>query len=426
MGSHRAAGGAARLVTGAEEMSLTIERVVAGGDGLARHDGLVVFVPRTLEGERVRARVRMRGRLARGELTAVAQPSGARVDAPCVHYEQDECGGCQLQHASYGEQLRIKGALVAEAFRRIARRELPAPAVEPAPNAWRYRRKLTLALRRDDGGWFAGLRRHHDPDAVFALRDCLITSEHVVNVWHAILAASTHFPDAAELRGAVRTLDDGRFSFHLEGGRAWPDADRFFAAVPALEAVWWSPERGRRVRIAARSGHVHHGAAFVQVNDEVARLLRSHVVSIVRAHTPGHVIDAFAGQGDLALQLVDLGMRVTAIEVDRDAARHAALALAPPSTVVAARVEHVLARALPADVVVLNPPRTGVHADVCDVLDRERQRIRAVVYVSCDPATLARDVARLTHWRVARLACFDMFPQTAHVETACELVPEVG
>ena len=413
-------------MTGAEEMSLTIERVVAGGDGLARQDGLVVFVPRTLEGERVRATVRLRGRLARGELVAVEEASPVRVAAPCVHYEQDECGGCQLQHASYDEQLRIKGALVAEAFRRIARRDLPAPPVQAAPHAWRYRQKLTLALRRGASGWFAGLRAHHDPAAVFSLRDCLITSEGVVKVWHDVIAASAFLPDATELRGAVRTLGDERFAFHLEGGHAWPAAERFLSVVPGLEAVWWTPERGRRVRVAARNADLHHGSTFVQVNADVELVLRDDVVSRVKAHAPAHVIDAFAGQGHLAVQLDGLGMRVTAIEVDRDAARQAALALEPPSTVVAARVEHVLARALPADVVVLNPPRTGLHADICEVLDGEHQRLRAIVYVSCDPATLARDVSRLTRWRVASVVCFDMFPHTAHVETVCELVPEAA
>jgi 23S rRNA (uracil1939-C5)-methyltransferase len=113
---------------------------------------------------------------------------------------------------------------------------------------------------------------------------------------------------------------------------------------------------------------------------------------------------------------------VTAIEVDHEAAEWAAQRLTPPSRSVAQRVEQAIASALPADVVVLNPPRAGVDVSVTRALDACTPPPRAIVYVSCDPATLARDVARLSRYSVADVQPYDMFPQTAHVETVCELV----
>ena len=135
---------------------------------------------------------------------------------------------------------------------------------------------------------------------------------------------------------------------------------------------------------------------------------------------PEHVIDAYSGAGDLAAELAARGVIVTAIELDPDAARWAEQRLPPPSRSVAGKVEQVLPRLAPVDVVVLNPPRSGVHADVTQHLEDSHQA-RAIAYVSCDPATLARDVARLPSYDIQAARAFDMFPQTAHVETVCIL-----
>jgi 23S rRNA (uracil1939-C5)-methyltransferase len=413
-------------MTATREATLEIERVVAGGDGLARSESLVVFVPRTLATERVKARITVKGRLARGELLSVERASPSRVDAQCVHYDADQCGGCQIQHASYEEQLRIKSGIVIEAMRRIAHRDVAAPVVRPAADPWHYRRKLTLTMRRNADGWYAGLRRHGDPDAVFPLRECKITDDRVLGVWREVLATSACLPDATELRGAVQLSGDGHASFALEGGDTWPSASRFFAAAPSIRSLWWTPDQGSRRRVETRGTDAAPDASFVQVNAAMAASLQEFIVTRVRAHAPAHVIDAYAGTGDGASVLASAGVRVTAIELDRDAAQWASRRISAPSRVVAQRVEDALPSALPADVVILNPPRTGVDARVTETLAAVTPSPRALVYVSCDPATLARDVSRLPHWRIASLACFDMFPQTAHVETVCELVPGAG
>jgi 23S rRNA (uracil1939-C5)-methyltransferase len=406
-----------------ETVTVTIDRIAAGGDGVGRADGLVVFVPRTAPGDRVRVVLHRERRLARGRVIHVEQAGPDRVEPACPHYAADACGGCQLQHLSIDAQRRAKSGMIRDAFQRIARREVAEPEVRHAGAPWHYRAKLTLALRRGDGGWRAGLRRFDNPDAVFAMRECHITDERVLDAWRAVLAQGAFLPDAAELRGSVRLLDRGA-SLVVEGAVAWPEPQALLDAVPQLSAIWWTPEGGRRRLVATRGDAARHGASFTQVNPAVAALMRTHVLDVARAHAPQRVVDAYAGIGDTAEPLARDGARVVAIELDREAAQVAAARLPHGSRAVAAPVEQALPDALPADLVLLNPPRTGVDERVTRIL--ENARPRTIIYVSCDPATLARDVGRLRSYQVRSLVAFDMFPQTAHVETVCELVLEAA
>jgi 23S rRNA (uracil1939-C5)-methyltransferase len=406
-----------------EFLTLDIESIAAGGDGVARHEGLVVFVPRTAAGDRVVARVTKKGRLARGVVERLERASGDRVAPECPHYERDRCGGCQLQHISLAAQREAKRAIIRDSMRRIGRRDVPLPELRGGERAWRYRRKLTLALRRDGTRWRAGLHAFDDPGRVFALDDCLIADERLIAIWKEVLAAHARFPDAVALRGSARLLGE-RAALVMEGGIAWREHAEFFAGVPSLAALWWKPEGGARRLLHDRRERAEPGASFAQVNPEMAERLAAFTVDAVMAHAPATVVDAYAGAGDVAVALAGRGVRVTAIELDEEASRWSASLLSGESRAVQARVEDALAAVLPADVVLLNPPRAGVDARVTALLAAGAAQVRAIVYVSCDPATLARDVARLGGWRVARLTAFDLFPQTAHVETVCELVPE--
>jgi 23S rRNA (uracil1939-C5)-methyltransferase len=416
------------------ECDVDVQSIAAGGDGVARVDNRVIFIPRAAPGDRARilATSVRGGRFARGVLLDLLRPSSERVTPSCVHYVRDQCGGCQLQHVRYESQLEAKGAIVRDALVRIAHRATGTVVVEASPEQWRYRRKLTLALRR--GGaygrdWIAGLRRIDAPDSVFPLADCLITSEGVLDVWRAIMRAAVFLPDALSLRGSVRVTARG-YAFHLEGGTRWEHGHELQAAVPGLAELWWTPEHGTRRRAglpdhAANAG-TRTGASFTQINASVGAALHADVVDRAMAHAPRKVIDAYAGTGGTAIALAERGVAVVAIEADRAASAECASAMPRGSRAVAARVEDALPRALPADVVILNPPRTGASAPVIAALRDASPPPRAIVYVSCDPATLARDVGRLAGWRIAALRSFDMFPQTAHVETVCELVPEGG
>lgn len=403
---------------------LTIERIAAGGDGVGRDGELVVFVPRTAPQDRVRATLEIRKRFAKGIIDEVLIPSPLRVEPPCHHYRVDRCGGCQLQHIGYASQLEAKRGIVRDSLVRLAKRDVDAPPIEPSPRQWRYRRKLTLAMkRRRNGEWIIGLHPYDDPGRVFRLDDCPIVDEAVMSTWREVIAAAPHFPPADELRAFVQLTDVGA-AVVMEGGTAWPKRPAFFAAVPSASSLWWKPLHQARALVGERGQGA--SASFSQINPEVGADLHAYVLERARAHEPKVVVDGYAGSGATAVPLARDGRRVVAIESDRAAASRCAAELPAGSSVIAARVEDAIERALPADVVLINPPRAGIHQHVAEVLQRAAPAPRAVIYVSCDPATLARDLARLPRYRIASLRSFDMFPQTAHVETVCELVPEAA
>lgn len=400
---------------------LRVDSIAAGGDGIGRLDGLAVFTPRTAPGDLVEVTTRQHGRLARGRLLRVVEPSADRVAPSCRHYDGDRCGGCQLQHLSAGAQLHAKQRIVGDAFARIARRDVDVPPVVQSPSNWAYRSRLTLAMRWQHGAWIMGLHAYDDADRVFDLHECPITDPLVVDTWTAIRNASEFLPKVRELRGTVRRIAD-EVAFVLEGGQQWENARAFAAALPGVHVIRWRSDFGAaRIIVDRRSGRVPE-EAFDQVNQPVAAAARSEIVQRALAAKPSVVVDAYAGLGTTSQVLAEHNVQVTAIELDESAAAYASSHLPSGSRVLTGRVEDHLASCLPADVVILNPPRAGVDARVTDVLSAMPPG--RVLYMSCNPGTLARDVSRLPGFRVNSIRGYDMFPQTAHVEVVCELVPE--
>ncbi|MFL5462898.1 MAG: class I SAM-dependent RNA methyltransferase [Gemmatimonadaceae bacterium] len=403
-------------------VSVTIDSIAAGGDGVGRTNGLVVFVPRTAPADVVTAQISGKAHFARGNLTSIVTASPFRIEPPCPHYTRDKCGGCQLQHMTYDAQLAAKKLVIRDAIQRIGKRQIDTPVIERSPQEWRYRTKLTLAMRRRGPRWIAGLHPYDNPAQVFALADCPITDRQVVAAWREVMEADAYFPDAKALRGSVRITGDGP-TFVMIGGRSWGARDQFAAAVPSLSAVWWEPDDKPRRLLFDNRRERTPSASFAQINAGMAEILRNHIFERARSYEPRSVVDAYAGAGHTSAALSDLGIRVTAIELDADAARWSASRLREPSRSIQARVEDALPGVLPADVVILNPPRSGVDQRVATTLESEAEHVRAVIYVSCNPATLARDLARLPTYAIEHVHAFDMFPQTAHVETVCELRP---
>lgn len=404
-------------------VSVSIDSIAAGGDGVGRSDGLVVFVPRTAPGDVVTAQIASKVRFGRGALRSIVSPSQVRIEPPCQHYSRDSCGGCQLQHMTFESQLVAKQMIIRDSLQRIGKREAAAPPIEPSPKEWRYRTKLTLAMQRRGTRWIAGLHAYDDPARVFPLADCPITDRRVVAAWREVMEADAYFPDAKELRGSIRVTSGGP-TFVMIGGQSWAARDQFAAAVPSISAVWWEPadEKPRVLLYDKRPDHAP-SASFAQINAEVSELLRAYVLGRARSYEPRSAIDAYSGAGHTAIALSEEGVAVTAVELDRDASRWSASKLAPPSRAIRAKVEDALPGLLPADIVILNPPRAGVDSRVTATLETEAEHVRGVIYVSCNPATLARDLSRLPSYRIESLQAFDMFPQTAHVETVCELRP---
>ena len=412
-----------------DSATVTIERIAAGGDGVARHDGMVVFVPRALPGDVVSVALMRQRTFARGRILEQLTASPDREVAPCPHYDGDRCGGCQLQGLRYPAQLAIKAELVRDALVRIGKQHIDVVPVTASPSPWRYRNSLTLALQRDrlrPSGWMAGMHVAGDPTQLFALDECLLAMPEVMDGWRQLMNAAEFLPRAMSLRVTLRLLGSGGLAVTVEGGAQWKQAsiESLVAGIRNLHAVWWvRDDEVRSLRFDRRTVQ-EAGASFAQVNPAVAELLRARVIAEVEALAPDAVVDAYAGSGALSARLFKVGRRITAIELDPEASAVAATALRDDANarVLTGRVEHLLPHGLPAQVVVLNPPRAGVDATIPALIAAPTSQVRRVVYVSCDPATLARDLNRLgAAWRVSAVAAFDMFPQTSHIETVCTI-----
>ena len=405
-----------------------IESVAAGGDGVGRlADGIAVFVPRSAPGDRVRlAHLRRRRRHAHAAIHSVVEPGPGRVQPRCGHFERERCGGCQWQHLSAEAQGAAKRRMVGDALRRIGGLAVDDPVLVPSPRAFGYRATVTLTVRWTPEGPIAGFHRQDAADTVFLLDRCEIARDGINALWMALRPALGSLPRGRDVRLKLRVAPDGALHVVVGGGLgAWttpqPLADA--AAGAGLAAtIWWEPANGAVRRIAGPAAD-RGAVAFEQVNPEVAAALRAAVLEAVPASS-GRALDLYAGAGEIGLALASRGWETVAVESDeRAAARAAEQARRSGSAlrVVAHRVEHCLAGLLPADLVIANPPRAGLDGAVTGLLaERPPERL---VYVSCDPATLARDLKRLGA-EPARLSlsCFDMFPQTSHVETVAVLV----
>lgn len=403
------------------ERRVRVEAIAAGGDGVARIDGLVTFIPRTAPGDLVDVTLEPRGRFARGSVVRLVEPSHLRVEPRCRHYERDRCGGCQLQHLAYEAQLAAKRQIAADALVRIGRRQVAVPPVVASPLPWEYRNRLTLVVRLNlDGTRVCGLHRYDAPDRVFDLEECPISKPQIVSAVAEVRRAAHLLPEVRQLRVTLRSHREGILMV-LEGAGQWASQERFRSACPSLaKVVWRLPEPAPDT--AGAASEAAESIVFEQVNPAVAKLLRELLVEWVLDSGPRTIVDAYCGTGETAVALSQRGMQVIGIERQPEAAALAAARL-PPGRVITARVEDALPSVLPADVVIVNPPRSGLSRQVTEILGRDNAASR-ILYVSCDPATLARDLSRLPSYRVGRVVCFDMFPQTAHLETVCELVRE--
>jgi len=443
---------------------LTIDRIAAGGDGVGRLGGLAVFVPRTAPGDVVQVAYRVQGRLGRGRVLQVVTPSAHRVDARCAHYERDACGGCQLQHLNAAAQQQARREIVRDTLARIGKRDVPLPSLVSGAE-WSYRTRLTVALRRRGSGWLAGLHRHDAGARLFSLEHCAIVHPLIDATWSQLRSVvernTVALPTAETLRislrlssgtgvGGQQTITDdtiGTEASHagaqvhvvVQGGESWAEQTEWQEAVqqraPAVTQVLWLPSAEAEVELMVPEGPEVAEAqafaqAFAQVNAEVADAMHAHVLQAIADMQAQKVLDGYAGTGRLSRALVERGATVTSVELDSEAVRAMEWqreALSPDQTsrwsIRADRMESAVAALgeLATDVVVLNPPRAGVHEDVTAWLEQQAGSLRGVVYVSCNPATLARDLTRLPSWQVESVQCFDMFPQTAHVESVCVL-----
>lgn len=409
------------------EIIVTIEKPVAGGRMLARHEGQIVFVAGAIPGERVRARInRVSKHLAFADTVGVLEHSSDRraADADWT------CGGSHYAHVSYERQVRLKSEVIADAFARIAKMPLPAPVPVMPSEEQGYRMRARLHVKDGLFGFFR--EGTHDLCDAGPTRQLLPATIDALHELQAALgrtrAASCELSENAEAtsRAVLLELEPSEtIPLHVDAidgisGLLFADHQSGHPAV-----AYGSPYVTEH--IAAPAGPValtHHVQSFFQGN----RYLLPGLVSRVLAHVPeGTVTDLYAGVGLFAASLASQGQRqIVAVEGDRSSARDLdenAEAYGSAIHVQHLSVEHYLQRRglQRPDTVVLDPPRTGLSREAMSAL--LGLKVSRVVYLSCDPATLARDVKRFSEvgYRLGHIEAFDLFPNTAHVETLAVL-----
>ncbi len=414
--------------------AVAIDSIAVGGDGVGTlADGRVVFVPRTAPGDRVTLRdLVSRRNFARARVARIEQAGPDRVVPPCPHYEADDCGGCQLQHLAPPAQRSAKRRIVGDTLRRIARIECPDPAIVPPVSEWGYRARISLAVKRRRGAApVIGFHPVNRPTGVFDLDRCPIARAELNQLWSALRDQRDRLPV-----GAVRLVlrvdrAGGRHALvKTSGGPAWTQArelgHRLEQDGPPVH-LWWHPEGGAP-RVMHGSADPFPATVFEQVNPAMGDRIRQYAAGEL-GPVAGHGWDLYSGIGETT-RLLCGGNRsglvtVESVELNGRAVRLAGR-LGPAAGVIrhAGKVEELIGRLQPAAFAVLNPPRTGLAPEVTAFLSRtETGRPEVMVYLSCDPATLARDLARLSPvYRLSRIMAFDLFPQTAHVETVATLI----
>ncbi|MCW2579869.1 MAG: rRNA (uracil-5)-methyltransferase [Blastococcus sp.] len=399
---------------------VTVGPVAHGGHCVARHEGRVVFVRHSLPGERVIVRVtedRHPG-FCRADAVEVLEASPHRIERPCPYSGPGKCGGCDWQHVTPAEQHRLKAAVVREQLARLAGIDLDVvvEALPGGPLRWRSRARFAV-----DRSGAPGLRRHRSHDIV-VLDDCPITSENAAAaVLHRRWPGAGAVDVSVDSTGAVTTTRLDR--------RGQPTTSRVVRPGGSLPE---EPAARAERRAGGRDWEVE-GTGFWQVHPAAADALVAAVAGFAQVRPGETVLDLYAGAGLFGGALapaVGTEGRVVCVESDEAAcaAADANLADLPQAEVWQGDVDveglgELLGELGGApDVVVLDPPRAGAGAAVSRLL--AGTGARAVVYVACDPAALARDVAAFTAagYRLAGVRGFDAFPMTAHVECVALLV----
>ncbi|MEW6516728.1 MAG: 23S rRNA (uracil(1939)-C(5))-methyltransferase RlmD [candidate division FCPU426 bacterium] len=444
-----------------EELELAIASLAYGGEGIGRHGGLVVFVAGALPGDRVSCRVQqVKSHFARAELLAVLEPSPDRVAPFCPHAE--ECGGCSWQHLAYPAQIQAKQLFVQNALQHVGRiRTASVPGVIKAVPQTGYRHKIQIPLQAQNGDLAAGFyatKTHR----VVPIAECPVQPV----LGNRVLKAVRELAGVFGYRGYDETSGTGdlrhlviRLGHHTKEALAIlvtpaesaPRLDEFseqlIQRVPELVGVVQNVNTettnvilGRVFKSLAGRPYIYEeieglkfrisAGSFFQVNPFQLPQLLSAVGQAAALSGHESVVDLYCGVGLLTLSLARQARLVVGVEEvssaveDAQANKHLngfsqAEFLAADA---AAGFRQLAAKGLQPDVVVLDPPRKGVDPKVLNQLCQTKPK--RVVMVSCNPVTLARDLARLASagYRVLQAQPLDFFPHTYHVETVATLV----
>jgi 23S rRNA (uracil1939-C5)-methyltransferase len=443
-----------------QELELTVDSLAYGGNGVARLDGFVVFVRSGLPGDTVRARVtKVQRRHAEAIATDVITPGPQRVDAPCAHYPA--CGGCRFQDLAYDAQLAAKERWVADSLERLA--GLANPPLEPivgAVSQFHYRNKMEYSFTENDGGPTLGLHRAGRWDEVLEIEKCWLTSDLGNAIRNRIRdwAREERLPayDQATQEGYLRHLvvregrNTGQALVQLVTARGERfDRERLIEVLiefPEVRSIHWSVNRGPAEvtnlptellwgedAIEEEIGGLRFRVrpnAFLQTNTEMAERLYGIARDLASLEGGETVYDLYCGIGTIGLSMASSALTVWGIEISEEsvacAIENQELNAVGNAAFFAGNVGEVLRelrdRAGDPDVVVVDPPRAGLAGKALKRLGE----IGAprIVYVSCNPTTLAGDLKRLSDdygYRLVTAQPVDMFPHTPHVECAALL-----
>ncbi|MBI3638007.1 MAG: 23S rRNA (uracil(1939)-C(5))-methyltransferase RlmD [Candidatus Rokubacteria bacterium] len=444
-----------------EILDLAIDDLAFGGEGVGRLNGYVVFVRGGVPGDHLRVRItETRARYARGVIESIETPSPHRIDAPCSYFGR--CGGCRLQHLAYETQLAFKEKQVRDCLERlgdVAGFELRP--ILPAPNVYGYRNKMEFTVAGKAGAPIIGLHEADRYDSVLDIERCLLQSDTMNvlldHVRRETLARQLTVWDQESGEGLMRfvTLREGRHTGDTmvnlvasapDVERLGPMAERLRERVPSTTSVVLNVNAKKASVAVGTEEHVLTGRdhiterlddvafqvsanSFFQTNTFQAERLFAVVEDACALTGSETVVDLYSGTGAISLLLARRCRRVYGIEVAAaavaDAIRNARANSIENCAFLAGEVRHVLPDLIRdgvvAQVVVADPPRAGFHPKALTALATLRPE--RIVYVSCNPSTLARDVGDLTKtgYRLEWVQPVDMFPQTPHIEAVARL-----
>lgn len=415
-----------------ETLNLKLIAMTQGGEAMGRDDaGRVVFVPYAIAGEEVIVEiVETKKNYARARLMEIVTPSPARVIPRCLHFSLPlsktgegsgmgvGCGGCQWQHIAYDAQLKFKTEIVREQFARIGKMpDAPVRDTLGMSDPWRYRNNVQFQID-DDGRLCFRAMESHD---LVRIDECHIIHPLIAEMFHSLEFDGADFTGVT-LRAGIKT---GQKLMMLEGRDDEPP--EIFVDEP-VSIVYQTPGgetislvgkdalheelRGRVFRVSPQS--------FFQVNTTMAEKLLELIEQFLAPRATDILLDAFGGVGTFGLSFANRVARVIEIEESKEAVNDAKANAIELSNVefYRGKVEEVLPKLkTKIDLVVADPPRAGIDPVALDAIIA--QTPRAMAYVSCDPATLARDARRLIDggYRLREVQPVDLFPQTYHIES---------
>lgn len=449
-------GSAPRPFKKGETVELQVDDLAFGGRGITRVDGFVVFVDGALPGDRVTAMVTKRKpHYAEARALSVLEASPLRVAPSCSH--TGVCGGCRFQDLSYAEQLRHKESQVADCLKHLGRLDATMRPIVPAARTFGYRNKMEYSFGRDvDGRVTLGLHRRGLFDRPFDLERCWIASEAssalVAFVREKANAAGLTSYNTRRREGLLRFLvvregtHTGQIMVNLVASEDLPVFDDWAAEIqarfPAVRSVLLNTTRrlssvasGDVERVLAGSDRIEEtlagltfeisSASFFQTNTEQAERLLEVALEGLALTGSERVLDLYSGTGTFTLPIARRAREVVGVESNgaavRDAERNAARNAVTNARFIAGEAERLDLEGLGADAVVVDPPRVGLHADAVKRL--VALGAPRLVYVSCNPSTLGRDLALLgaERYRLEWVRPVDMFPHTAHIESVAAL-----